>query len=40
MQEYYLKKIYETLQKNNFYTGAGAVLALVALVVALVALYQ
>lgn len=40
MQNFYLRKLIRTLEKNNFYTGSGAVLALAALVISLIALFK
>lgn len=40
MQEHYLQKIIEVLKSNTRYTGVSAITSLVALLVALAALFK
>lgn len=40
MEDKYLKELIQIFKTNTFYTGAGALVGVVALVIALVALFR
>ncbi len=40
MDQYYLKEMVRQIKKNNIFTGAGVIVGLVALVIALIALMK